>query len=280
VDSAFTALFTYAPDSYRPAGGQPYAYFRDDAPSEGRVTPDNYYSVTGPGTIEINRVGDGHYNIDLIGHPYGRTGHNLQVNAVGDTEAGCNGLGLEAKPDRQTIFVGCAVGKTWTDTPFVVVYGNQHGMLPVESFPFGHVFNGVAVHGSPAMQPPIGQPVNAWLRYSANSTAGTNTVRRLEVGRYEVTFPGIGLAPDHVEVTPYGEPTSRCVLDGWTSAPAGGPPGDVAVSFHCIGPDGKPVDTFACVSYVSATPGASVAPPRAPELPPPPTTPPVSPSPS
>lgn len=278
LDAAFTAMFTYAPDSHRPDGGQPYAYLRDDAPSQDLVEPGNGYSFTGPGTIKINRVGVGHYNIDLIGGGYARTGNNMQVNAVGNSEAGCNALGREAKADRQVIFVGCAVGKEWTDTPFVVVYGNQHGLLPVENYPFGHAFNGITVSGSPAMQAPIGSTVDAWIRYSANTAAETNTVRRLEVGRYEVTFPGVGLSPDHVQVTPYGEPTARCALDGWTSAPAGSPPADVTVSFHCVGPGGTPVDTFASVAYVSATEGAAIAPARSPEPPPPATASPTQPT--
>jgi hypothetical protein len=277
ADSAFTAMFAFAPDSHRPAGGQPYAYFRDDKPSEAKVAPADGYSFTGPDTIEINRVGVGEYHIDLIGKPYARTGNNLQVNAVGDTKAGCNALGREAKADRQIVFVGCAVGEDKTDTPFTVVYGNQHGLLPAEAYPFGHAFNGITVKGSQAMQPPVGQTVDAWLRYSANSTAAVNKVRRLSVGSYEITFPGVGLAPDHVQVTPYGEPTKRCLLQGWTSAPAGGRPAEVKVAFRCVGPDGAPADGFASVAYVSRTEGAVIAPPRAPEPPPAPTSPPPAP---
>jgi hypothetical protein len=265
VDSAFTAMFTFAPASYRPAGGTPYAYFRDDQPGEQVVTPANHYSIAGPtGTIKINRVGEGHYTIDLIGEVYRRTGNNLQVNAIGETEAGCNALGREVRPNGQAIFVGCAVGAAWKDTPFVVVYTNQHAMLPVESIPFGHAFTGIDVAGH-AEQAPIGPVMNTWERYSANSsgpmvtvdgkprTGGpTNRVRHLAVGSYQVTFPGVGRAPDHVQVTPYGEPTARCAIGSWVSPAATAPTGDVTVSVRCVNPQGQPVDSYASVAYVSA----------------------------
>ena len=276
ADSAFTAMYAFAPDSYRPAGGQPYAYFRDGAPSVAKVAPTDGYSFIGPGTIEINRVGVGEYHIDLIGKPYGRVGNNLQVNAVGDTRAGCNALGREEKADRQVVYVGCAVGKEMTDTPFAVVYGNQHGLLPVETNRFAHAFNGITTKGSQIMQPTVGRAVDAWLWYSANSAAEVNKVRRIAVGRYEMTFPGVGLAPDHVQVTPYGEATKRCLLDEWASAPAGGRPAEVKVTYHCVGPDGAPADSFASVAYVSATTtkDATLTPPHTPEPQPAPTSPP------
>jgi hypothetical protein len=145
--------------------------------------------------------------------------------------------------------VGCALGAAWTDTPFVVVYANQHAVLPVETVAFGHTFTGVEVSGH-AAQAVVGPAVATWDRYSANSAGGTNTVHHLDVGSYQVTFPRVGRTPDHVQVTPYGEPTTRCALDGWTS-PTAAPGGDAAVSLRCVNPQGQPVDSYASVAYVS-----------------------------
>ena len=271
VDSGFTVMFTYAPDDYRPDGGEPYAYVSNDVPSADEVGPGDVsgYSLAGPDTIAIRREGAGHYSVDLVGELYARTGNNLQVNATGDTDAGCNAVGRVVKDDRQTIFVGCAVGEQWTDTPFVVVYGDQHSLLPEEFRSFGHAFTGVTQNGSPAMPPPLGRTVDAWAQYSANSADATNTVRRVEVGRYEVTFPGVARAPDHVQLTPYGEPTARCVLDGWTSPPSSAPAGDVTVTFRCVDAFGEPVDSYASVAYVSAL--SAAAPTAIPALTPTPT---------
>ncbi|WP_250285849.1 hypothetical protein [Frankia sp. CiP1_Cm_nod2] len=252
VDSRFTALFTFAPASHRPAPSEPYAYFRDDAPSQQQVRPDNSYSLAGPGTIEINWRGIGRYSIDLIGRLYARTGNNLQVNSVGSTTVGCSALGREVHEDRQTIFVGCANGQTWTDSPFVVVYGNQHTVIPVENAAFGHSFTGLEEAGTGRiLQPPLGRTVEVWPRYSANSAKRTNTVRHVATGVYEILYPGVGRAPDHVQVTPYGEPTRRCAIAEWASPPTGAA-GDVTTRVVCFDPDGSRADSQFSLAYVSA----------------------------
>ncbi len=276
VDSRFTALFTFAPASYRPSstlpdayfrgrgtnpptGGQPdsvppYMYLRDDAPTEALVQAGNFYNVVGPtAPLAIKRIGVGHYSIDLIGPAYSsREGNNLQVNAVGSTPAGCNPLGRDELADRQTIFVGCAVGETWTDTPFVLLYANQHAMIPADNVAFGHAFSGQEVEATgKIVQPPLGRTVNAWDKYTASSAGKVNTVRHTSAGTYEVTFPSVGRVPDDVQVVAYGEPTHRCAIGGWT-LPGAGTPGDVTVTIVCVDPRGARSDTQFSLAYLSA----------------------------
>ncbi len=277
ADSRFTALFTFAPASYRapstfsdtyfrgqgvsptPTGASvsvppPYTYFRDDAPGQASTPAGDHYDAAGPAaSISINRIGVGHYSIDLVGPTYSaREGNNLQVNAIGSTPAGCNPLGRDEKADRQTIFVGCAVGETWTDTPFVLIYTNQHAMIGADNVSFGHAFTGQEVAGSgKIVQPPLGRTVEVWDRYTANSAGKANTVRHLSAGAYEVTFPAAGRTPDTVEVIPYGEPTHRCAIGGWSS-PRGTTAGDVTVSVFCVDPAGARSDTQFSLAYVSA----------------------------
>ncbi|MCM3884835.1 hypothetical protein [Frankia sp. R82] len=300
ADSAFTALFTHVPQE--PAGaGTPspsagsatastaastgsapsspaasgtalpvtgagsYAYLRLDDASAPTARPADAYSVSGPGTIEVRRVGAGHYTIDLIGPAFAKNGNNLQVNAIGDGPVGCNALGRVVGTDRQSVFVGCARGSTQVDSPFVLLYTSGHALIPLaqDAASFGHAFTGVTRQGGPTQQAPIGPPVNAWGWYSANSTGATNQVRRLAVGRYEVSFPGIARTPDLVAVTPYGEPTARCSAsdfaggDGSTpSAPAGTatgtPAGTATVTVRCVDAAGHPADSFASVAYTTA----------------------------
>lgn len=101
-------------------------------------------------------------------------------------------------------------------------------------------------------QAPLGQVVDTWAWYSANDSGATNTLRRTAVGSYEVMFPGIGRVPDHVQVTPYGEPTARCSVDGWTSDSRPEAPGAASVMFRCVDAAGRPADSYASVAYVSA----------------------------
>lgn len=293
TDSAFTAMFTYVPQpstatpaatSATPAatstaatftatpttstspsaepvtGAGAYAYLRLDDASAPTATPADEYSVSGPGTIEVRRVGAGHYTIDLIGPAFAKDGNNLQVNAIGDDSVGCNALGRVVGADRQSVFVGCARGATGTDSPFVLLYTSGHALIPQarDATSFGHAFTGVSVRGGPTQQAPIGAPVNAWGWYSANSTGATNQVRRLAIGRYEVSFPGVARTPDLVAVTPYGEPTARCsATDGTgtgagTGTSTGAPGGTATITVRCVNAAGQPADSFASVAYTTA----------------------------
>ncbi|KJE23936.1 hypothetical protein FF36_01623 [Frankia torreyi] len=275
VDSAFSALFTQVPDtasltstppaspgtlspvtaspvtaSPSPSSGGAYAYLRSDAASAATSRPTNAYSVSGPGTIEVHRVGAGHYTIDLTGPAFAKNGNNLQVNAIGDGPVGCNALGRVVKKDRQSVFVGCARGSVWTDSPFVLLYTSGHALIPTGAASFGHAFTGVLRPGGPIQQVPPGPPVNAWAWYSANSTGATNQISRVGVGRYRVIFPGVSRTPHALQVTPYGEPTARCAANELPVA--AGAPTAVTVAVRCVDAAGRPADSYASVAYVSA----------------------------
>ncbi|WP_261576044.1 hypothetical protein, partial [Frankia gtarii] len=258
ADSGFTALFSHVPDTPAPAPapspGGAYAYLRSDAASAATSHPANAYSVSGPGTIEVHRVGAGHYTIDLTGPAFAKNGNNLQVNAIGDGPVGCNALGRVVKKDRQSVFVGCARGSAWTDSPFVLLYTSGHALIPTGAASFGHAFTGIIRPGEPVQQVPPGPAVNAWAWYSANSSGATNLISRVGVGRYQVSFPGISRIPGSFQVTPYGEPTARCAADELPVPAAGG--GEftgVTVAVRCVDAAGRPADSYASVAYVSAS---------------------------
>ncbi|MCM3923754.1 hypothetical protein ND748_19040, partial [Frankia sp. AiPs1] len=240
--------------------GGAYAYLRSDAASAASSRPTNAYSVSGPGTIEVQRVGAGHYTIDLTGPAFAKNGNNLQVNAIGDGPVGCNALGRVVKKDRQSVFVGCARGSDWTDSPFVLLYTSGHALIPTGASSFGHAFTGVIRPGGPIQQVPPGPPVNAWAWYSANSAGATNQVRRVGVGSYQVRFPEVARTPSSLQVTPYGEPTARCAavdlpapaVAGGVPAVSGGASADVTVAVRCVDAAGRPADSYASVAYVSA----------------------------
>ncbi|SNQ49371.1 conserved exported hypothetical protein [Frankia canadensis] len=258
ADTGFTALFDHVPDAAAPSPGGAFAYLRVDAAGAAAATskPVDSYSVAGPGTIEVHRVGAGHYTIDLIGPAFAKNGNNLQVNATGEGEIGCNALGRVVGKDRQSVFVGCARGATWTDSPFALLYTSGHALIPTDATSFGHAFTGITVQGGPTQQAPIGPAVNAWGWYSANSTGATNQVRRLAVGRYEVTFPSVARNADSLQVTPYGEPTARCSAAGAGATAAASTGGAATITVRCVDAAGRPADSYASVAYVSA-PGST-----------------------
>ena len=169
---------------------------------------------------------------------------------------GCSALGREVKADRQSIFVGCAVGSTWTDLPFVVVYANQHAMIANESVTFAHAFTGQQQPDGKIAQPPLGgAAVPAWDRYSANSSGAPTTIRHPAPGTYEVVFGGVGGTPDDVQVTPYGEPTHRCAVDSWAPG-TGAASHDITVKVLCVDPGGNKADTQFSLAYLRAEPAA------------------------
>lgn len=250
VDSRFSLLFTYVPEGYRPpVGDPPYAYVHLDQGGRADSRPRDAYSVSGPGMVQVHRLGTGRYAVDLVGSEFVRPGNNLQVNAAGASAVGCNVLGREVKADRQSVLVGCADGTTLADTPFVLLYTDRNALVPTGASDFAQLFTGIVRDGGPLEPAPLGDPVDAWARYSANSAGSVNTVRRTGVGVYEVVLPGVAGTPDHLSVTAYGEPTSRCSVDNWTS---GFKPRDVTATVRCVDGSGRPVDSHASVAYVSA----------------------------
>jgi len=261
VDALFSTLFTYVPPGMGAGGSGPYAYFRLDEPTAGTTRPvDRFSSAGADGVIEVHRTGVGNYSIDVVGKVFARPGNNYQVNAVGDTSVGCNALGRVLKADRQTLFVGCADGARPTDSRFAIVYGNQHGMLPIADGSFGYAFTGQSLPGGKIVQPPLGAARPTWARYSSNSGGGADVVIRQGVGRYLLILPGVARTPDLLQVTPYGEATARCAAS--RSKPAPSAPGDTLVMVTCAGPGGQPMDSFVSLAYASAAAAPAAPAPR------------------
>ncbi len=152
------------------------------------------------------------------------------------------------------MFVGCARGSAWTDSPFVLLYTSGQALIPTGAASFGHAFTGIIRPGEPVQQVPPGPPVNAWAWYSANSSGAANRIGRIGVGRYQVSFPRVSGIRSSFQVTPYGEPTARCVADELPVAAIGGAaPADVTVAVRCVDAAGRPADSYASVAYVSAS---------------------------
>ncbi|MEX5634428.1 hypothetical protein [Parafrankia sp. FMc2] len=257
ADSRFAVLFTHAPAGRAGTGdGGPYAYLHHDGTAAAGPLDPGRYSVAGPGRIDVRRVATGRYAVDLVGAQFVRPGNNLQLNAIGGGAAGCNPLDREVLGDRQTVLVGCTDGATWADTPFALLYTDRDALMPAGAGGFAHVFTGVTTGDGPVEPAPLSDPVEAWGRYSANSTGAVNTVRRVEVGVYEVVLPGVGRGPDFLGVTAYGDATSRCSADDWARGPdeTGAEPADLTATIRCVDAAGRPVDSHASVAYVSALP--------------------------
>jgi hypothetical protein len=88
--------------------------------------------------------------------------------------------------------------------------------------------------------------------YTFNSTGQSNAITREGVGRYVVTFPGVGDTTAFpggggtVDVTAYGPGTSACEVQYWSRS-------DTTISVHavCTDTDGRPVDSRFDVAYTS-----------------------------
>lgn len=88
--------------------------------------------------------------------------------------------------------------------------------------------------------------------YSYNSStlgfgAPINTVTKLEVGRYQVTYPNIGVLGGTALVTAYGSGTEQCNVEGWGPNANGGQD----VTYRCFSLDGQPVDTLFSGSFTN-----------------------------
>jgi hypothetical protein len=256
VDARFSALYTFVPTGKAVPATSPtsaYAYLRDDEPSAGNATPPaEVYLSTGNATgVSITRHNPGEYSIDLIGAAFTGPGNNFQVNAIGNTRVGCVARGHDQLSDRQRIFVVCALGKTWTDSRFILLYTKNHSLLPAEGGTFGYAWSALKQPDGKAVVPPANTTIPSLPQWSANSAGGKNTIRNIGVGRYAVTLAAVAGAPDTVQVTPYGDPLRRCAADAWVASRSGRP-GPVTITVSCVDTAGKAASSLISLAYVSA----------------------------
>jgi hypothetical protein len=95
-----------------------------------------------------------------------------------------------------------------------------------------------------------GNPADRAYNYNSSNLglgAPINTVTWLSTGRYQVTYPNIGVFGGTAHVTAYGSGTEQCKIEGWGPNVNGGQD----VIYRCFGLDGELVDTLFSASFTN-----------------------------
>ncbi|MEV8631920.1 hypothetical protein AB0395_09705 [Streptosporangium sp. NPDC051023] len=137
----------------------------------------------------------------------GRAG-GLQVTAVNPTQpARCKVAAWASAPAGQTVRVRCHNATNIPlNTGWTLTYQRERAItgaaLPPKNF--AYTFDNTPANAGPY------SPVPPAVNY--NSQGALNTVQSAGVGLRLVTFPQVGVLPDHVQVTAYGPGPEYCNL--------------------------------------------------------------------
>jgi hypothetical protein len=206
-------------------------------PSTASYSPTSYTFNAAGGANSITRAGTGNYTVWMVGLGPEPAGH-VMVTAYGLDDANVCKVGHwnESSGQTRSINVLCfSPAGDPVDTLFTVTYVNGIGLLGVNGAAAGYVW---AHDPTSSSYTPVGT-------YSYNSTGGVNTVTRLDVGRYSVIMPGLGLQDGHVQVTAYGGGSARCRVARWSPSIVN----EQVIDVLCTDAAGSPVDTLYTVSY-------------------------------
>ena len=104
---------------------------------------------------------------------------------------------------------------------------------------------------TPSYTIPVVDSGPTWMRYlhAANDGNGPITITRTAVGRYRVSFGGLGAvmpSSGTAHVAPYGSTPNLCTVVSWVRAGE-----DLRITVGCFDPEGAPADTSFVANFVA-----------------------------
>jgi hypothetical protein len=226
ADSMFVANYS----TREPAAGT-YArlWSHDPVPPAAGYVPTDWFDSTGVAP-HITRTAVGRYQVRLgalfASYPHGHTHGHLRATSYGSAPVRCEVLDPRftnplAVPVRCYDHDGFAA-----DSRFMLTLAHEVNLLGVTP-PYGTAL----LHPQPVGDPVVGGWTNA---------GGQPTALRLGVGRYQVSYPGLGMPFGHAMANAFGTPPAYCQVVGWWQAGA-----DQQVRVDCRAPDGSLTDVWA-----------------------------------
>lgn len=202
-DTLFTATFSNRPTTPNTA------YLFANEPTSAAYTPNPTYQYnSGGGLSTVQRLGVGHYRIDVPTVP---SLGDVQVSAYGATAARCS-VGSFAAPGYpdfgRVIFVYCVNAANAPTDAYFMMTSAETGFL-------GRVPAAYARVDPPA---PLSRTTPYSPTTSYNSTGAAITITRIGVGRSRVAMPGQPLTGGTVNVTGYSFGTERCNAVSWSTS--------------------------------------------------------------
>ncbi|WP_157520743.1 hypothetical protein [Herbidospora daliensis] len=165
------------------------------------------YNSAGLGNI-VAVLGTGYYKVTLPGLGFTAAAGNLQVTAVNDlAPARCKVSMWAPGSAAQQAEVRCFnAANTPQNSGFSLTYQRERNIngrwVPPKTY--AYTFDHTPTNAGPYAPAPVG--------VNFNSQSATNTVQSSGTGLRMVTFPKVGYAQDHVQVTAYGNSADYCNL--------------------------------------------------------------------
>ena len=201
-----------------------------DQPTSASYTPEtNYQYNSAGGTIQISRSSTGVYRVDFRGlGTLGGVCHAVAYN--GNHYSQIVGWGRGGGGQRITVACYNRTGQL-IDGQFVLLFYKESR---------GSTWsNAYLLANGPRLE--TYTPDSQW-----NSKGRFNTVRRLNVGHYQVTLPGINVSGGTVLVTAHGLMPGRCKVGEWRTAG-----NDTVVNVYCFDFAGNPINLPFTLSFMS-----------------------------
>lgn len=245
VDAHFMALFLNVnPDDDEGDGADRfYAYlWAQDATSDGPYAADPGYSYNSSGAENtVERGGVGAYTAVLPG--FTGDGGLPHVTAYGDQTVSCNAFGW-SKRDESTLVVDVlcfdAAGAP-ADSRFTLFYQKETADSDAANDEGIQSGDGYLWAGEPTAETSYA-PDNQY-----NSSGQENTVDRLDVGRYVVTFPGLSGEGGFVLLTETAGAGESCTVTAYGATDSG-----AFVEVSCFDAAGSPIDLAFNISFQTA----------------------------
>jgi pimeloyl-ACP methyl ester carboxylesterase len=201
-------------------------------PTSARYTPDpNYQYNSAGGTIQISRSSAGVYRVDFRGL---ETSGGICHAVAFDGNHCCQVVGWGRGGGGQRITVACynRVGELIDGKFALLFYKESRGST---------WSNAYLMANRPLVETYFPNPTDQW-----NSKGRLNTVRRLNVGHYQVTLPGINVPGGTVLVTALGLMPGRCKVGEWRAAG-----NNTVVNVYCFDFAGNPINIPFTLSFIS-----------------------------
>lgn len=243
--AALLGLFLQLTALAQPASTKAWVWV--DSPTAATSTPLPGYQFNPSGALNrVVRLAQGSYRVDFPN--LGVLGGTAQVTAYGGSHF-CTVEGWGPTGTTQQVFVRCftPLGSPMDGKFTLLFYKEQR------SFPYESAYLWAGEEFTPNYTP---NPAYQW-----NSNGGTNTVRRLSTGQYDVFLPGVNTLTDnagnggHVQVSGYGTTPYHAVVQNWYSGFNG-----TTVRVNTLDVNGNFIDTKFTLSFMTdVAPGARIA---------------------
>jgi hypothetical protein len=213
------------------------AYAYGNKPSASSYTPERGFSFNSTGQrIRISRSAPGTYTVHFFGLGGFAGQGTVDVTAEGLQPSQCAVVHWQADSTGTVLLVrvNCfTVSGAKLDAPFMAAFTSGGSSTGTTDYVWANKA------GASSYTPSV--------PFQFNSSGGTNTIKRLGTGQYQVKLPGPIVVGGTVKVTAYGTTANSCQVVEWVDSAPG-----QNVFVDCFTPAGAPVNNQFTMTFTAS----------------------------